>query len=109
MCIVNVAVVKTLASPIFFMTILTPGAAIIIIDVHKKIIKKVGPVAITIAHSNISRGKSNCTKVATATCGNYPKGYVIHLSKSHARSCLASGLLFVYDDPSSDTVLKQLQ
>lgn len=75
---------------------------------YTKIIKRVGSVAIAIAYSSICRGKSNCAKVATATCGNYPKGYVIHISKSHAHSCLASGLLLVYDNPSSDTVLKQL-
>ena len=76
--------------------------------VYSSIIKRVGSVAIPIAFSSISRGKSNCSKVAIAMCGNYPKGCVIHLSESHARSYLSSGLPFLYDDPSSDTVLKPL-
>ena len=72
------------------------------------IIKRVGSVAIAIAYSSISRGKSNCCRVAIAICRNYPKGCVTHLSESHAHSYLASGLPFLYDDPSSDRVLKPL-
>lgn len=67
-----------------------------------------GSVAIPIAYSSISRGKSNSSKVAIALCGNYPKGYTIYLTESHARSYLSCGLPFLYDDPSSDAVLKPL-
>ena len=70
-------------------------------DVYTETLKRVG-------YSSISRGKSNCSKVAIAMCGNYPKGCISHLSESHARAYLASGLPFLYDDPSSDTVLKPL-
>lgn len=75
---------------------------------YNGIIARVGSVGVAIAYSSISRGKSNSSKVAIAICGNYPKGCVIHLSESHARSYLASGLPFLYDDPSSDSVLKPL-
>ena len=83
------------------------GAAIISM-MYDAVIRRVGSVAIPIVYSSISRGKSNCSKVAIALCGNYPKGYTIHLTESHARSYLSGGLPFLYDDPSSDTVLKPL-
>ena len=83
------------------------GSAIISM-MYDEVIRRVGSVAIPIAYSSISRGKSNCSKVAIALCGNFPKGYTIHLTESHARSYLSGGLPFLYDDPSSDAVLKPL-
>ena len=65
-------------------------------------------IGIHVAVSSISRGKTNCAKVALAAVGNYPKGYTIYLTDSLARSYLGGALPFVYDDPSSDRVLKPL-
>ena len=65
-------------------------------------------VGIHIAVSGVSTGKSNSAKVAIATVGNYPKGYTIYLTDSMARAYLSGALPFVYDDPSSDAVLKPL-
>lgn len=76
--------------------------------VYESLLKRCGSVAIPIAFSKISRGKSNCSKVAIAACGNYPKGCTIHLTESHARSYLSNGLPFLYNDPSNDSVLKPL-
>ena len=65
-------------------------------------------VGIHVAVSSISRGKTNCAKVALAAVGNYPKGYTIYLTDSLALSYLGGAVPFVYDDPSSDRVLKPL-
>ncbi len=65
-------------------------------------------VGIHVAVSSISRGKSNCAKLALATVGNFPKGYTVFLTDSMARSYLAGALPFVYDDPNEDRVLKPL-
>ncbi len=65
-----------------------------------------GSVGIHIALSPVSRGKSNCAKVAIAMAGNYPKGCAIHLTDSMARAYLGGAVPFVYDDPSDDKVLK---
>ena len=67
-----------------------------------------GAVAIHLAVSSISRGKSNCAKVAIAMVGNFPKGVVSHLTDSAARSYLSGALPFLYDDPTRDDVLKPL-
>ncbi len=67
-----------------------------------------GAVAIHLAVSPISRGKSNCGKVAVAMVGNFPKGVVGHLTDSAARSYLSGALPFLYDDPTRDDVLKPL-
>lgn len=60
------------------------------------------------AVSAVSRGKSNCAKVAIAALGNYPSGFTVHLTKSMSRSYLGGGLPFLYDDPSSVDVLKEI-
>ena len=83
------------------------GAAIISMH-YEGIQKRVGSVGVHVAVGAISRGKSNCAKVALAVTGNYPKGYAIYLMDSMARSYLSGALGFVYDDPSTDAVLKPL-
>lgn len=45
------------------------------------------------AVSAVSRGKSNCAKVAIAALGNYPSGFTVHLTKSMSRSNLGVGCL----------------
>ena len=70
--------------------------------------RRFGSVGIHLAVSSISRGKSNCAKVAIAVAGNYPKGVVSHLTDSTARSYLSGALPFLYDDPSCDNVLKPM-
>lgn len=75
---------------------------------YEVIIGRFGSVAIAIATSTISRGKSNCGKLAVAACGNFPKGCTGYLTDSMARGHLSGALPFLYDDPSSDSVLKPL-
>ncbi len=70
--------------------------------------RRFGAVGIHLAVSPVSRGKSNCAKVAVAVAGNYPKGVVTLLTDSRARTYLSGSLPFVYDDPTCDTVLKPL-
>ena len=70
--------------------------------------RMVGAVGVHLAVSTISRGKSNCAKIALAMAGNFPKGYAIYMTDSMARSFLSGALPFVYDDPSDDRVLKPL-
>lgn len=72
------------------------------------VIGRCGSVGIAVATSSISRGKTNCAKLAVAMCGNYPKGCAGYLTDSMARGYLSGGLPFVYDDPSNDAVLKPL-
>ena len=91
--------------PWLYMSYISSLGGAILSMMYDEVIKR---VAIPIAYSSISRGKSNCSKVAIALCGNFPKGYTIHLTESHARSYLSGGLPFLYDDPSSDAVLKPL-
>lgn len=67
-----------------------------------------GSVGIAVATSSISRGKTNCGKLAVAMTGNYPKGCVGYLTDSMARGYLGGALPFLYDDPSNDSVLKPL-
>ena len=67
-----------------------------------------GAVGIHIAVSSISRGKSNCAKVAIAADGNYLKGVVTHLTDSTARSYISCALPFLCDDFTHDDVLKPL-
>ncbi len=67
-----------------------------------------GAVVIVVATSSISRGKTNGAKVAIAMYGNYPKGCSGFHTDSMARSHLGGALPFLYDDPSSDSVLKPL-
>ena len=62
----------------------------------------------SVKYSAVSRGKSNCAKVAIAALGNYPSGFTVHLTKSMSRSYLGGGLPFLYDDPSSVDVLKEI-
>ena len=83
------------------------GAAVISMF-SEAIQSRFGAVGIHLAVSSISRGKSNCAKVAIATAGNYPKGVVSHLTDSAARSYLSGALPFLYDDPTRDDVLKPL-
>ena len=45
------------------------------------------------AVSAVSRGKSNCAKVAIAALGNYSSGFTVHLTKSMSRSNLGVGCL----------------
>ena len=75
---------------------------------YESILARCGSVGIVVATSAISRGKTNCAKLAIAMCGNYPKGCVGYLTDSMARSLLSGALPFLYDDPSNDTVLKPL-
>ena len=49
------------------------GSAIISMH-YESIIARCGSVGIAVATSGISRGKTNCAKLAVAMCGNYPKG-----------------------------------
>ena len=58
--------------------------------------------------ATVSKGKSNCDKLALAMAGNYPKGYSIYVTDSIARSFLSGALPFDYDDPSDDKVLKPM-
>ena len=83
------------------------GAACISLQ-YDVMLQRFQSVGIHVAVSSISRGKTNCAKVALAAVGNYPKGYTIYLTDSLARSYLGGALPFVYDDPSSDRVLKPL-
>lgn len=83
------------------------GAAIISMH-YEDIQKRVGSVGVHVAVSATSRGKSNCAKVALAMAGNFPKGYAIYLTDSMARTYLSGALPFIYDDPSTDAVLKPL-
>jgi len=88
---------------LFFVT----GAAII--SMFTEAVQcRFGAVGIHLAVSSISRGKSNCAKVAVAMAGNFPKGVVSHLTDSAARSYLSGALPFLYDDPTHDDVLKPL-
>lgn len=75
---------------------------------YESILTRCSSVGIAVATSSISRGKTNCAKLAVAMCGNYPKGCTGYLTDSMARSFLGGALPFLYDDPSSDTVLKPL-
>ena len=70
--------------------------------------KRFQSVAIHIAVSAVSKGKSLCAKLATASVGNYPAGYTVHLTKSRSRLYLSGGLSFLYDDPSDVDVLKEM-
>ena len=70
--------------------------------------RRFGSVGVHLAVSSISRGKSNCAKVAIALTGNYPKGVVTHMTDSTARMYLSGALPFLYDDPSGDQVLKPM-
>ena len=85
------------------------GAAIISMH-YEGIQKQVGSVGVHVAVGVISRGKSNCAKVALAVTENYPKGYAIYryLTDSMACSYLIGALVFIYDDPSTNAVLKPL-
>lgn len=87
--------------------IIITGAAIIS-TYYDAMLMRFQSVGVHVAVSTISRGKTNCAKVALAIVGNYPKGYTIYLTDSMARSYLGGALPFVYDDPSSDRVLKPL-
>ena len=64
-------------------------------------------MGVHVAVSAISRGKSNCAKVALALTGNYPKGYAIYLTAWLVPTSVEF-LAFIYDDPSTDAVLKPL-
>ncbi|SMN00754.1 hypothetical protein SPONL_1543 [uncultured Candidatus Thioglobus sp.] len=75
---------------------------------YEPMVSRYGSLPIAVASSSISRGKSNCGKVAIAACGNYPKGYTCYLTDSMARGHLSGGVPFLYDDPSMDSVLKPL-
>ena len=83
------------------------GAACISLQ-YDAMLQRFQSIGIHVAVSSISRGKTNCAKVALAAVGNYPKGYTIYLTDSLARSYLGGALPFIYDDPSSDRVLKPL-
>lgn len=83
------------------------GAAILSMF-YEGVQRTVGAVGVHLAVSTISRGKSNCAKIALAMAGNFPKGYAIYMTDSMARSFLSGALPFVYDDPSDDRVLKPL-
>ena len=83
------------------------GAGIVSMH-YESIIARCGSVGIPVATSGISRGKTNCAKLTVAMCGNYPKGCAGFLTDSMARGFLGGALPFLYDDPSSDTVLKPL-
>ena len=75
---------------------------------HESMLARCGSMGIAVATSTISRGKTNCAKVAVAMCGNYPKGCTGYLTESMARVHLSGALPFLYDDPNSDLVLKPL-
>ena len=84
----------------------TPTGAAIIALYYDALLPRFQSLGVHVAVSSISRGKTNCAKVALAIVGNSPKGYTIYLTDSMARSYLGGALPFVYDDPSSDRVLK---
>lgn len=67
-----------------------------------------GSVAVHIAYGDISRGKTNAAKVALAAACNLEKGFQTYLSDSIARHHLGGALPFVFDDPSDNSVLKQM-
>jgi len=75
---------------------------------HEQLQSRFGASASHIAVSGISRGKTNCAKVAIAMSGNYPKGYTVYLTDSKAHSYLRGALPFVYNDPSNDKILKPM-
>ena len=75
---------------------------------YEHILARCSSVAVAVAMSPISRGKTNCAKLCIAMCGNHPKGCTGYLTDSMARSFLSGGLPFLYDDPSADTVLKPM-
>jgi len=75
---------------------------------YESVLARCGSVGIAVATSPISMGKTNCAKVAVAMCGNYPKGCSGYLTDSMARGHLSGALPFLYDDPSTDSVLKPL-
>ena len=75
---------------------------------YESMLARCGSLGIAVATSAISRGKTNCAKVAIAMCGNYPKGCTGYLTESMARVHLSGALPFLYDDPNSDLVLKPL-
>ena len=83
------------------------GAAVIFL-MYETVQSRFGAVAIHVAVGPISRGKSNCAKLAVAMVGNFPKGVVSYLTESAARSYLSGAQPFVYDDPTTDVVLKPL-
>ena len=55
------------------------GSAIISMH-YQTVMRRCGSVGIPIAFGDVSRGKTNCAKIAIAVCGNYPKGYTGYLS-----------------------------
>ena len=59
-------------------------------------------VAIHMAVSAVSRGKSNCAKLAIAAVGNFTSGYMVHLTKSTSRSYLC--LLYTSPSPRDATL-----
>ena len=67
-----------------------------------------GSVAVQIAFGEISRGKSNAAKIALAAACNLQHGFQTYLSDSVARQHLSGALPFVLDDPSNNTILKQI-
>ena len=75
---------------------------------YSTVMERFQSVAIHMAVSAVSRGKSNCAKLAIAAVGNFPSGYTVHLTKSMSRSYLGGGLPFLYDDPSNVDVLKEM-
>lgn len=75
---------------------------------YESMLARCGSVGIAVATSSISRGKTNCAKLAVGMCGNYPKGCMGYLTDSMARGHLSGALPFLYDDPSTDSVLKPL-
>ena len=77
----------------------------IISTVYSTVMRRFQSVAIHMAVSAVSRGKS---KLATAALSNYPTGFTVHLTKSMSRSYLRGGLPFLYDDPSNMDVLKEI-
>ena len=75
---------------------------------YESVLQMCGSVAVHIAYGDISRGKTNATKVALAAACNLEKGFQTYLSDSIARQHLGGALPFVYDDPSEISLLKQL-
>ena len=73
MCTDNIIIIL----PIIYYPLVAPNffSAAGIISMHyESILARCGSVGIAVATSPISRGKTNCAKVSTAMCGNYPKG-----------------------------------
>ena len=75
---------------------------------YEDIIAKFGALALHVAVGEVSRGKTNATKLAIAACCNFPRGHLQYMTVSLARDFLRGALPFAYNDPDNDEILKPL-